>query len=515
MTKRDARNLAVLFASLVALALWRLDLAPIVTMEGIVGAGARRMLAQGDWAVPHLYGEFYTFKPPLAWWLVAGSFRALGESAFTLRLPFALVGAAIAPMTYALVRAHTDAARALVAGLAATTGFLVLQKLRLAETDILLAFGAGGAMLAASSALARGSWSRWSAAYALFAFGVLAKGAPGVLFFAPGLVVASFALGRSRELVRARHAVPLVGALAVVGAWAWCAWQQSAGDAFAQPLAEASDRASAWTWSRAGEALARPLLVLVLFLPWSAFLPSALLARPKSEFARAAALFVVVGVVALMLVPRGSSRYFLPLTVPIGALVGLHLPARRFARFPHHDPSALVDVGLALVGVAAIAVSAGVPGGRLPLDVRLIAFALGALALFAAWRGLVRGDRLALALRLALTALALWVIVVFGLDLRRARRRSLDATAERFRAHLAADDVLWVDLLDKHSNLFFLLDRDVRRFRLGVELPPAGEWLVLEERQEPALCEVPNRAVRLIERSAENQARLGLWRVER
>ena len=79
----------LLLLGLAVVALAQLDLAPVVTMEGIVGSGARHMLREGSWAVPQLYGELYTFKPPLAYWLAAASFHLLGETVLALRLPFA------------------------------------------------------------------------------------------------------------------------------------------------------------------------------------------------------------------------------------------------------------------------------------------------------------------------------------------------------------------------------------------------------------------------------------------
>src|SRR2546428_10295183 len=49
-----------------------------------------RSLQRGDWVVLHMNGIRYLMKAPLHYWLVAGSYRLLGATAFSTRLPVAL-----------------------------------------------------------------------------------------------------------------------------------------------------------------------------------------------------------------------------------------------------------------------------------------------------------------------------------------------------------------------------------------------------------------------------------------
>ena len=51
---------------------------------------AQEMLRTGDFATPHLNGLAYYHKPPFAYWTVAASFAAFGESARSARIPVAL-----------------------------------------------------------------------------------------------------------------------------------------------------------------------------------------------------------------------------------------------------------------------------------------------------------------------------------------------------------------------------------------------------------------------------------------
>src|SRR5437879_3063551 len=51
---------------------------------------ARELRESGDWAVLHINGIRYLEKAPLHYWLVAASYKILGESDFSTRLPLAL-----------------------------------------------------------------------------------------------------------------------------------------------------------------------------------------------------------------------------------------------------------------------------------------------------------------------------------------------------------------------------------------------------------------------------------------
>ena len=59
---------------------------------------AHAMNAAGDYLVPRLFGRLYPDKPPLSEWLTAASFRALGESEASGRLPHVLLAAGSAAL---------------------------------------------------------------------------------------------------------------------------------------------------------------------------------------------------------------------------------------------------------------------------------------------------------------------------------------------------------------------------------------------------------------------------------
>jgi 4-amino-4-deoxy-L-arabinose transferase len=63
----------------------------------------REMIATGDWAIPHLNGLRYFEKPPLGYWVHAGSLLIFGENNFAVRLPSALAVGLVALLIFALV----------------------------------------------------------------------------------------------------------------------------------------------------------------------------------------------------------------------------------------------------------------------------------------------------------------------------------------------------------------------------------------------------------------------------
>jgi 4-amino-4-deoxy-L-arabinose transferase len=63
----------------------------------------REMIARGDWVVPHLNGLRYFEKPPLGYWVNAGSILFFGENNFAVRLPSAMAVGLSALLIYVLV----------------------------------------------------------------------------------------------------------------------------------------------------------------------------------------------------------------------------------------------------------------------------------------------------------------------------------------------------------------------------------------------------------------------------
>src|SRR5207248_3465130 len=65
---------------------WRLGTLGLIDPdEPFYAQTAREMIQTGDWLTPRIFGAPQFEKPILYYWLVAGSFRYLGESEFAGR----------------------------------------------------------------------------------------------------------------------------------------------------------------------------------------------------------------------------------------------------------------------------------------------------------------------------------------------------------------------------------------------------------------------------------------------
>jgi 4-amino-4-deoxy-L-arabinose transferase-like glycosyltransferase len=110
------------------------------SQEARVLETAREMLGRGfhDWMIPRLDGQIRLNKPPLAYWMAAGSFKLFGVSDGAGRLPFALCAWLAVGLT-GLFGAELFGRRAgFFAGAALLGGLLFARLGRLAETDILV-----------------------------------------------------------------------------------------------------------------------------------------------------------------------------------------------------------------------------------------------------------------------------------------------------------------------------------------------------------------------------------------
>ena len=71
--------------------------------EPYFAEGAREMVVDGEWAVPHVNGRVTTDKPPLFFWLIALASLIFGKvTPWTARLPSALAGLATVALTLRL-----------------------------------------------------------------------------------------------------------------------------------------------------------------------------------------------------------------------------------------------------------------------------------------------------------------------------------------------------------------------------------------------------------------------------
>lgn len=190
--------------------------------EPYFGEGAREMIVDGQWAVPHVNGEVTTDKPPLFFWLIALFSLPFGKVlSLTARLPSVLASVGTVWLTMRLGRRLAGDTAGTLAGIVLVTTYLFWDKARTAQIDallcclILVALSAFEAFRAGDAKPRRAGLLFWTAA----GLAVLAKGPVGVMI---PVGIALTVLAFDRDLGAWRRFAPWAGPLvfiAIVASW--------------------------------------------------------------------------------------------------------------------------------------------------------------------------------------------------------------------------------------------------------------------------------------------------------
>jgi 4-amino-4-deoxy-L-arabinose transferase-like glycosyltransferase len=268
---------------------------------------AREMLQRHDFVTPTIDGIRFFDKPPLMYWMAAGSMHLFGIHDWAARLPLALGVLALLLAVYALgIRlfasiappTHSDRA-GLYAALAMATSIGPYLYTRFYIPDILIALWMTLSVHLFLIALERINELRspllpMLGFAAVMALDVLTKGLIGIVF--PLLfVILYLAITRQLRLLLKLH-IPAATALFVLIAAPWHILAAIRNPAIAMPSGVGLPARAGWAWFYLyNEHIARflgkriphdygqvpiPLfwLLLILWLvPWAAFLPAALL----------------------------------------------------------------------------------------------------------------------------------------------------------------------------------------------------------------------------------------------
>ncbi len=181
----NQRSFLLFVAALVAVRLLTLPLLPALDpSEARYAVVARDMLHSGDFVTPMIWanGEYIPFfsKPPLLFWMQAGSMAAMGVTETAARLPAFLASLATLLGTWLLLRRYlaADTVRGAVLILASSPLFFLSAGIGL--TDMLLCVAVGGALFSHYAFLREdddGIARRWSVlTFALLGMGMITKG---------------------------------------------------------------------------------------------------------------------------------------------------------------------------------------------------------------------------------------------------------------------------------------------------------------------------------------------------
>lgn len=313
--------------------------------EGRYAQIPHEMLARGDWVTPTINGIKFFDKPPLTYWSVMGTYSLLGTTEFAARLAMALFALAGIAATYALGRRAFGPRAGFLSAVILTTTLMWPVMGRVVITDT---------PLASMTTCALALWwlghteksNRKNFWFALFwvclGLGVLAKG-PVAVVLAFGAIMPYLVWCRPRNGWKMGFAwgVPLL--VLVAAPWFVAValrnpefnhlfWYKQNFQRFTGG-AGVPDH-----WEAPYYFL--PLLPLIFF-PWSAFIPRALLRLPavfrrartqSSDEAARATVFLVFGALFVLLFFSASKSkivtYILPM-LPLGsALLGAWFDAK-------------------------------------------------------------------------------------------------------------------------------------------------------------------------------------------
>jgi 4-amino-4-deoxy-L-arabinose transferase-like glycosyltransferase len=282
---------------------------------------AREMLASHNFIVPHLNYVPYIEKPPLLYWLTAGSMKLLGVNEFAARLVNASAALIGVLSTYLFALSTFDYRRACLAGAVLATSALYAVMAQVLTTDMLLAAAITIAMFAFFRQWRDGGrW--WWLFYSAMGLAVLTKGPVGTALPLISAAIFLWYEGQWHGAVRRFH---LIAGLIITAAmslpWFVAVTLREPGffdfyfvgehlRRFLEPSYSHGEPIYYYIPVIAGGFL--PWSLAVLFIPWQALKPN-----PVRRFCLIAAgtVFILFSLASAKLIP-----YVLPV-FPFAALV--------------------------------------------------------------------------------------------------------------------------------------------------------------------------------------------------
>ena len=341
-------------------ALWAPD-------EGRYAEIAREMAASGDFVTPRLDGVPYLEKPPLVYWLTAGTMRLFGISEWTARAwpaIFALAGCLVAYFAgRGLYGRRAGLIAAAILALCPLYDFLGRSlTLDMALTAWLTA-ALSAFLFAARDPDARHRRWLYYAFYVAIAFAVLTKGI--VALAIPAMVIGAWIalMGEWRLIGRMHLPAGFIIVGAIAGPWHVLAEQANPGFSHFYFVHEHFARFLTTVHHRVQPAWFFVPVIVVGFFPWSAFLPAALRGlrwRERREHREAWFLVLWAAIPFLFFSLSGSKLvpYVLPVLPPLALLLGDRL-ARAWER--NEAPPRAALWALLAMGVSFSAVFAALP----------------------------------------------------------------------------------------------------------------------------------------------------------
>jgi 4-amino-4-deoxy-L-arabinose transferase-like glycosyltransferase len=181
---------------------------------------AREMVLTGDYVTLHVNGVRYLEKAPLPYWMVAFSYKVLGVSEFSTRLPMVLSVMLLGLLGFCWGRLAFGERTGIYAALFVYTCAGVYLFTRVLIPEVLLSLWIAAALYFFLTALEpeAGAW-RWYAGYAMMALGVLTKGLIALVFPCGAALLFLMVTGEWRRWREFRLISGLALFLAIAAPW--------------------------------------------------------------------------------------------------------------------------------------------------------------------------------------------------------------------------------------------------------------------------------------------------------
>ena len=259
---------------------------------------AREMLHRHDYVTPYIDGIRFFDKPPLMYWLAAGSMRVFGEHDWAGRLPLSFAFLALMLAVYALGKRLSSERGGFYAALILATSIGPYLYTRFYIPDILICLWMTlgvNAFLVALDRASRKELALWpSLAFAAtLALNLLTKGLIG-LVFPLGFVLVYLFVTRQFRLLKRMSLLPAFAAFAAI-ALPWHILAALRNPAIAMPAGLGLPARAGWSWFYLyNEHVARflgkriphdygntpqwlfLLYAIIWMMPWAVFLPAAI-----------------------------------------------------------------------------------------------------------------------------------------------------------------------------------------------------------------------------------------------
>lgn len=328
---------------------------------------SRQMLQSGDWVVPHFLDEVREKKPVFIYWCQAAAMAVLGDTAFAARLPSSIFVAITVGVLIWSMRWSVGRRRALWTGIIFATSGLTMASAKMSITDgVLILFVTVSQLCLYAIWRGRGSWGVFIILGLANGLGILTKGPVVIAVMAVTLIVLLVlrqlsprkaltpALSQStgRGGLGLKSLVSALIAFCVFAPWIYAIEQQREGYLFRTLREEVFLRIAESKEQHKGPPGYYVLSIALTFLPWTIFLPHALIRawRRRSEPRIRFALAAIIGPwIMFELIQTKLPHYVLPIYPALAYLVAdLLIAGRKSMRLP------LALAGAMVIGVGVI-----------------------------------------------------------------------------------------------------------------------------------------------------------------